>query len=112
MIDLKKKNSRHGENVIPSVEIWKTKAEDIGKMKILFSGKECDSVVTLGTTLVKSVVVGFVWTRWGALNALCWSTSSALSDRMLHMPSILYVEHVYKQEMTTAYLNLFYRFLE
>ena len=31
-----------------------------GKMKILVSGKECDSVVTLGNTLVKSVIVGFV----------------------------------------------------
>ena len=31
-----------------------------GKMKILVSGRECDSVVTLGNTLVKSVVVGFV----------------------------------------------------
>ena len=31
-----------------------------GKMKILFSGRECDSVVILGNTLVKSAVVGFV----------------------------------------------------
>ena len=31
-----------------------------GKMKILVSGRECDSVVILGNTLVESVVVGFV----------------------------------------------------
>ena len=31
-----------------------------GKMRILVSGRECDSEVTLGNTLVKSVVVGFV----------------------------------------------------
>ena len=31
-----------------------------GKMKIIVSGKECDSVVTLENTLVKSVVVVFV----------------------------------------------------
>ena len=60
-----------------------------GKMKILVSGKECYSAVTVNT-LVKSVFVKFV------VN----STSNALSDRIVHMPSILYVEHIYKQEMS------------
>ena len=40
---------------------------NIGKVKILVSGEECDSAITLG------------------------NTSNYLSGRMLHMPPILYV---------------------
>ena len=46
--------------------------------------------------------MGLLWTRSDALNALSWSARSALSDRIIHMLSHLYVEHKYKQEMSKS----------
>ena len=62
------------------------------KIKILVSGKECYSLVT-GNTIVKSVVVGFVVNSVRCIEYTKWIHK--LSDRMLHMPSILYVGHIY-----------------
>ena len=49
---------------------------------------------------MQSVVVGFVVKSVRCTECTKLITSSALSDRMLHMPSNLYVEHIYKQKMT------------